>query len=257
MGSGPVEISLAVGWVRFPVPVNPSTSPAIFRELPTAVERPSARSADPRHLRPLLPAAEVPLAAGRWAARTHTRGAHHWFWAPLKGHTVKLTKPTQTRAEIIAALPPVVASNDTYDDNDHDNPDGMSPDEMFDAFALILQPETRRALYALGGNIARAAELDAMTTTANAAKGESDTTTANAPTTKTNVSKIATAIGVLVDHPDWTNKAIAEAAGCSPEYLSRSTIYLAARDAIRASGASGTRRAAQHRGTDMDAYEDE
>lgn len=61
------------------------------------------------------------------------------------------TKPTQSRAEIIAALPPVVATDDTYnDDHDHDNDDGMTPDEMFDALALRLTPETRRALYAYG-----------------------------------------------------------------------------------------------------------
>jgi hypothetical protein len=166
---------------------------------------------------------------------------------------MKFTKPTQTRAEIIAALPLVVDTEDTYDENDHDNPDGMTPEELFDACALALSPGARAALYA--AIIATQAELDK--TTANAAKAEPDTTTANAPTTKTRVSKIATALGLLAVHPDWDDKAIAAAVRCAPETLSRSSKYCAARTAIRAIGASGTRRAAQHRGTDMDAYEEE
>ena len=141
---------------------------------------------------------------------------------------------------------------------------------LSEALRMTAAPEPRRIFPLRSTRAARRSRQrsvsGAMSHTASAddssssnvdATSEPDTTTSNAPTTKTNVSKIAIALGVLADHPDWTDKEIAKAAECSPATLSRNPKYRAARTAIRASGASGARRAARHRSTDMDKYEDE
>jgi hypothetical protein len=67
-------------------------------------------------------------------------------------------------------------------------------------------------------------------------------------------SKIAQAIAILWDHPEWTDKEIAAAAGCSPEHLCRNDKYQAARAAMRDYQKSLLPRAKQHRGSDMDEY---
>lgn len=103
-----------------------------------------------------------------------------------------LTKPTQTRAEIIAeiiAATPPVDDRPAWDENDNDNPDGMSSAEMFDAFALTLPMQVRRKLYApfITENTARAAEPDTSPTTKPASKAvtsltlPTETTPAAAP----------------------------------------------------------------------------
>jgi hypothetical protein len=69
-------------------------------------------------------------------------------------------------------------------------------------------------------------------------------------------SKLARALAVLQDHPDWTNKQIANAAGCNPKYLSQNRKFRAAREAIRGIGQETLARDQRFRGSDMDAYED-
>jgi hypothetical protein len=52
----------------------------------------------------------------------------------------------------------------------------------------------------------------------------------------------AKAIGFLRDHPGWTNARIAEAAGCSREYLSRSAFFKRAKALLRDEGRRGSDR---------------
>ncbi len=78
----------------------------------------------------------------------------------------------------------------------------------------------------------------------------------NTPVTpKSKASKLALAMGMLYDHPDWASKSIAEEVGCTEEYLSRSQKFQAAREAIRVMGKAEMRRGERHRGNDMDEYE--
>jgi hypothetical protein len=69
-------------------------------------------------------------------------------------------------------------------------------------------------------------------------------------------NKIAMALALLVDHPDWTDKAIAEAVGCSGAYLSNNRRYRAARKAIKGQGQDDRQRSRKHRGSAMDEYAD-
>lgn len=55
-------------------------------------------------------------------------------------------------------------------------------------------------------------------------------------------SKIALAIAVLSQHPDWTVKKVAEEVGCHAKYLSGSAQFKTARKAIQAAGAAEMRR---------------
>lgn len=93
-----------------------------------------------------------------------------------------------------------------------------------------------------------------LPTAGTTATTDVDTITA---TTARPASKIAIALGVLAENPQWTDKRIADAAGCSPEYLSRHPLYRAARDALRDTGKIEMRRASRHRGANLDEYEDE
>jgi hypothetical protein len=71
------------------------------------------------------------------------------------------------------------------------------------------------------------------------------------------LNKIAAALALLIEYPDWTNKAIAEAVGCSPPYLSQNSQFLAARKAIKGIGQESRQRSHKHRGSDMDEYADD
>jgi len=77
------------------------------------------------------------------------------------------------------------------------------------------------------------------------------------PSRKPKASKIAAAIGVLSQHPEWTNKEIASAVGCNPKYLSQQPSFKAARKAIRGIGLESYARSRRYRGRDMDAYTDD
>jgi hypothetical protein len=66
--------------------------------------------------------------------------------------------------------------------------------------------------------------------------------------------KLSVALVLLSEHPDWTDKAIAEAAGCSGAYLSKNLRYRAAREAIKGIGQESRQRSRKHRGSDMDEY---
>jgi hypothetical protein len=70
-------------------------------------------------------------------------------------------------------------------------------------------------------------------------------------------SKLALALAVLHDHPDWTNKRIAAAAECNPKYLSQSSKFKAARAAIKGIGREQFHRERRNRGSDMTAYPDD
>jgi hypothetical protein len=70
------------------------------------------------------------------------------------------------------------------------------------------------------------------------------------------LSKLGVALVLLSEHPDWTDKAIAEAAGCSGAYLSQNKRYQAARNAIKGIGQESRKRSRKHRGSDMDEYAD-
>lgn len=61
-------------------------------------------------------------------------------------------------------------------------------------------------------------------------------------------SKLASALVKLMDHPHWTNRQIAEAVGCSKEYLSRSSKFRAARVALKRTGAAGVPRGSKRDG---------
>jgi hypothetical protein len=74
--------------------------------------------------------------------------------------------------------------------------------------------------------------------------------------TKT-ISKIATALAVLSDHPDWTNQQIAQTAGCNVKYLSQSQKFKAARQAVRGLGRESCHKSGRRRGSNMDEYEDD
>jgi hypothetical protein len=79
-----------------------------------------------------------------------------------------------------------------------------------------------------------------------------------APQKSSKASKIAIAIGVLAQHPDWTLEQIAEVAGCHIKYLSQSNKFKAARKAVKGIGQEAMKKARRYRGTDMDSYgEDE
>jgi hypothetical protein len=67
-------------------------------------------------------------------------------------------------------------------------------------------------------------------------------------------SKLALALAVLHDHPDWTNKQIAEHAGCNDKYLSQNETFKAARKAIQGIGQEALPRDKQYRGSGMEAY---
>jgi hypothetical protein len=69
-------------------------------------------------------------------------------------------------------------------------------------------------------------------------------------------NKIAAVLGLLAMHPDWTDKAIAEAVGCSLPNLSKNKRYRAAREAIKGQGQEARQRSRKHRGSDMDEYAD-
>lgn len=73
----------------------------------------------------------------------------------------------------------------------------------------------------------------------------------------TKASKLATALALLSEHPDWTTKGVALAVGCHPKYLSGSRRYKAARKAIKGIGQEDAIRGAKWRGTNMDQYGDE
>jgi hypothetical protein len=49
-------------------------------------------------------------------------------------------------------------------------------------------------------------------------------------------AKMLAAIELLLKHPAWTSKRIAEKAGCTPEYLSRSKQWQTARETVALSG---------------------
>jgi hypothetical protein len=53
--------------------------------------------------------------------------------------------------------------------------------------------------------------------------------------------KIAEALGVLAQHPDWTNKAIAIQVGCNANYLSQNERFKNARTALRRALPSGSK----------------
>jgi hypothetical protein len=71
------------------------------------------------------------------------------------------------------------------------------------------------------------------------------------------ISKLALALAVLKDHPDWTLERIASLAGCHEKYLSRSKKFRDARKVIRAIGKEENRHEKKHLGHDMDTYSDE
>jgi hypothetical protein len=73
---------------------------------------------------------------------------------------------------------------------------------------------------------------------------------------KDKVNSIEKALGLLSKHPDWPDKRIAEAAGCSPANLSGNPKYRAAREAIKGIGQESRIRSKKHRGKDMDQYAD-
>jgi hypothetical protein len=70
-------------------------------------------------------------------------------------------------------------------------------------------------------------------------------------------SKEATAIALLIEHPDWSNQQIAEAVGCNVKYLSQAKKFRAARAAVRGIGQESLRRSGKYRGNDMDAHDDQ
>ena len=61
-------------------------------------------------------------------------------------------------------------------------------------------------------------------------------------------AKMAGALATLAMHPNWTNKAIAEAVGCSEEYLSRSKKFKTARSAQKGANAMHRRRGSKRDG---------
>jgi hypothetical protein len=78
--------------------------------------------------------------------------------------------------------------------------------------------------------------------------------------------KITVAIGILSKHPEWTDRQIADAAGCTAPNLSQSTRWRTAREAVKGIGEEerksggkqrGRDKANKHRGTDMDQYADD
>ena len=67
--------------------------------------------------------------------------------------------------------------------------------------------------------------------------------------------KIALALSILIQHPEWSNRQIAEAAACNKNYLSQSARFKATRKAIKTSGQESQRRTKKSRGSDMDEYQ--
>jgi hypothetical protein len=86
------------------------------------------------------------------------------------------------------------------------------------------------------------------------ADGEPNGQPASCQTVPAKTSKIALALAVLTDHPDWTNEKIAGAAGCNVKYLSQAPKFKTARAAIRGLGHERQTRDRRSRGADMDRY---
>ena len=70
------------------------------------------------------------------------------------------------------------------------------------------------------------------------------------------MNKIAAAIAIKSEHPDWTNEKVAEEAGCHPKTLSKSKKYKMVCAAIKVVGAREHRPAGRNRGSDMEEYEE-
>jgi hypothetical protein len=85
---------------------------------------------------------------------------------------------------------------------------------------------------------------------------ESHAVQSNATKDKARVkaSKLALALGILADNPILPDKEIAEAAGATPEYLSRNKKYQAAKAAIVGVGKADFPRAKKDHGRDTDDY---
>ena len=71
--------------------------------------------------------------------------------------------------------------------------------------------------------------------------------------TAAELSQEALAIGAFVDHPGWTNKQIAKAAGCHPKSLDRWELFKAAR-AIMRQGKAELPRGAKPKKGEIEAY---
>ncbi len=69
------------------------------------------------------------------------------------------------------------------------------------------------------------------------------------------VGKLAKAIGVLSQHPDWSDRRIAKEVGCTGTYLSNQPKWRAARKAIKGIGQEVQHQADRHLGHDMDQYQ--
>lgn len=69
------------------------------------------------------------------------------------------------------------------------------------------------------------------------------------------LSKEALALAVLVDHPDWTHKRIAEAAGCHEKSLNRMKKFMAAKAALE-QGQSGIPRGSKAKDGTIEAWDE-
>ena len=84
---------------------------------------------------------------------------------------------------------------------------------------------------------------------------EPDTPPAQSQGDDSQMSGEARALAVLTDHPDWTDKRIAEEAGVHPKTLYRYERYKTARQMLKDSGRAGLPRGFKTGDGDIEAYE--